>query len=155
MAMSDNTEIETRIDGAAGIVRLNRPDARNAITDRMLREAQYTLQSWEMERMIAAVIITGDDRAFSAGGDLKRSATSDMLPFDKYRYRHNQSVWHAFMRFLDHYTKPVIAAVEGYALGGGLELMLRCDFAIGSETAKLGLTGAQSLHGKTTTGIQR
>ena len=141
--MSDNTEIETRIDGAAGIIRLNRPDKRNAITDRMLSEAQRALQFWELEQSIAAVIITGDDRAFSAGGDPKSSAASDMPPFDKYRYRHNQSVWHGFMRFLDHYTKPVIAAVEGHALGGGLELMLRCDFAIGSETAKLGLTEAR------------
>jgi len=130
-------------DGAAGIIRFNRPKARNALTDRMLSETRAEMEAWEMDRSIAAVILTGDEKAFCAGGDVKGTAASDMAPFDKYRHRYTQAVWHDFMRYLSRYTKPVIAAVEGYALGGGLEIALRCDFIVGSSTAKLGLTEAK------------
>ena len=131
------------VSGAAGIVRFNRPEARNALTDEMLTETRAAMEEWELDHAVAAVILTGDDIAFCAGGDVKGTASSGMPPFEKYRHRHNQSVWHEFMRFLARYTKPVIAAVEGHALGGGLEIALRCDFIIGSETAKLGLTEAK------------
>lgn len=137
------TEILTQRQGAAAVLRFHRPQARNALTDAMLAEARAALETWEMDRSVAAVVLTGDDRAFSAGGDVKATAAADMPPFDKYRHRHTQSVWHDFMRFLDRVTKPVIAAVEGYALGGGLEVALRCDFIVASETAKMGLTEAR------------
>ncbi len=136
-------ETITSAVGAAGVIRFNRPEARNALTDRMLEEARTTMESWELDRSITAVVLTGNETAFCAGGDIKNTASSEMATFEKYRYRHTQSVWHAFMRYLAHYTKPVIAAVEGYALGGGLEIALRCDFIVGSETAKLGLTEAK------------
>lgn len=136
-------EILTSTTGSAGIVQFNRPAARNALTDTLLSETREAMQAWELDKAISTVILTGDDKAFCAGGDVKGTAASDMAAFDKYRYRYNQSVWHEFMRFLGRYTKPVIAAVEGYALGGGLELALRCDFVIGSSTAKLGMTEAR------------
>ena len=144
--MSDTTEfsqirVETR--GAAGIVRLARPEARNALTDTMLAETRAAMQSWELDRSVAAVVLTGDDKAFCAGGDLKGTASSTLTPFDKYRHRYNQAQWQEFMRFLGRYTKPVIAAVEGHALGGGFEIALRCDFVVGSATARLGLTEAR------------
>jgi enoyl-CoA hydratase len=101
------------------------------------------LASWEMDRAIVGVIVTGDDTAFCAGGDVKGTASSQMAPFDKYRHRYSQSVWHDAFRKLGRYTKPLIAAVEGHAYGGGMELMLRCDFAVGSETAKMGMTEAR------------
>ncbi len=136
-------ETQSYVDGAAGVIRFNRPDARNALTDRMLSETRAEMEGWELDRSVAAVVLTGDETAFCAGGDVKGSASSGMAAFDKYRFRHNQSVWHEFMRFLARYTKPVIAAVEGHALGGGLEIALRCDFVVGSETARLGLTEAR------------
>ena len=136
-------ETQSFVDGAAGVIRFARPEARNALTDTMLSETRAAMERWELDRSIAAVVLTGDKIAFCAGGDMKGTVSSDMAVFDKYRHRHNQSVWHEFMRFLARYTKPVIAAVEGYAVGGGLEIALRCDFIIGSETAKLGMTEAR------------
>ena len=131
------------VEGAAGVIRFDRPEARNALTDRMLSETRAAMENWELDRSVAAIVLTGDERAFCAGGDVKGTASSGMAAFDKYRHRHNQSVWHDFMRFLARYTKPVIAAVEGHALGGGLEIALRCDFVVGSETSRLGMTEAR------------
>lgn len=141
--MTAFTQILTERRGAAGIVRFNRPAVRNALTDTLLSETMAVLAEWETDRAIAGVILTGDETAFCAGGDLKGTAGSAMPPFDKYRHRYGQSVWHESFRRLGRYTKPLIAAVEGHALGGGLELMLRCDFAIGSETARMGMTEAK------------
>lgn len=141
--MGKPTEIAVSTEGAAGIIRFARPAARNALTDTMLAETRAQMAAWEADRAIACVILTGDDAAFCAGGDLKGTAAATMAPFDKYRHRHTASEWHGFMRYLARYTKPVIAAVEGYALGGGLEIALRCDFVVGSETAQLGLTEAK------------
>lgn len=141
--MPGYTQIKVSVVAQTGILRLSRPEARNALTDTMLSEARHALEAWEQDRGILAAVLTGDDIAFCAGGDLKGTASGNMEPFDKYRYRHTASVWHDFMRFLGRCTKPVIAAVEGYAIGGGLEIMLRCDFAIGSKTARLGLTEAR------------
>lgn len=141
--MSGFTQIETERRGAAGIVRFARPEARNALTDTLLSETMAALAAWEMDRGIAGVILTGDDTAFCAGGDLKGTASSAMPPFDKYRHRLSQSVWHDSFRRLGRYSKPLIAAVEGHAYGGGLELMLLCDFAVGSETARMGMTEAR------------
>ncbi|MCR9138547.1 MAG: enoyl-CoA hydratase/isomerase family protein [Alphaproteobacteria bacterium] len=140
--MQNQTEISATTEGPAGIIRLARPQARNALTDTMLTEVKTAMQAWELDDSVAAIVLTGDDKAFCAGGDVKGTASSDMEPFDKYRYRYTHAVWHDFMRYMGNCTKPVIAAIEGYALGGGLELALRCDFAVGSQTAKLGLTEA-------------
>lgn len=141
--MPEFEQILAETDGRAGIIRFNRPQARNALTDRMLSETRQAMEAWESEADIAAIVLTGDATAFCAGGDLKGTASSRMPPFEKYRYRYTRSVWHEFMRFLSNYTKPVIAAVEGYALGGGLEIALACDFAVGSKSARMGLTEAK------------
>lgn len=141
--MTTDRQTAVSTQGSAGIIRFDRPKARNALTDQMLSETRAQMETWERDNTISAVILTGDEKAFCAGGDLKGTASSQMPPFEKYRYRYTESEWHNFMRYLGRYTKPVIAAVEGYALGGGLEIALRCDFAVGSSSAELGLTEAR------------
>ncbi|MEM0907819.1 MAG: enoyl-CoA hydratase/isomerase family protein [Pseudomonadota bacterium] len=141
--MNGFTEIITEVRNRAGVVRFNRPAARNAITDTMMSEMMTALAAWELDPAIVGVVVTGDETAFCAGGDVKGTASSQMQPFEKYRHRTNQSVWHDTFRKLSRYTKPLIAAVEGHAYGGGLELLLRCDFAVGSDTAKMGMTEAR------------
>lgn len=141
--VTGQTQIVVSVQGSAGIIRFARPNSRNALTDRMLAETRMQMETWEGDHAIVAIVLTGDDKAFCAGGDVNGTATSEMEPFDKYRHRYTQAEWHNFMRFLSNFTKPVIAAVEGYALGGGLEIALRCDFIIGSETALFGLTEAK------------
>ena len=126
--MSEFTQIEVLDRGPARIVRFARPEALNALTDTMVLETREAMEAVEIDRSVAAVILTGDERAFCAGGDLKESASDPRPPFDKYLYRFNQSVWQGFARYLAHYPKPAIAAVEGHCLGGGLELALLCDF---------------------------
>ncbi len=141
--MNQYSEILTEVRGRAGIVRLNRPKALNALSDTMMSEMMAALAAWEMDREITGVIVTGSGTAFCAGGDVKGTASSQMAPFDRYRYRYGQAVWHDVFRKLSRYTKPLIAAVEGHAYGGGVELLLLCDFAIGSETARIGVTEAR------------
>ena len=141
--MGTVTQIAVSRNGRAGVIRFARPEVRNALTDTMLAETRAQMAAWDQDRAIAAVVLTGDDKAFCAGGDIKGTASATMSAFDKYRHRFTASEWHGFMRFLGQYTKPVIAAIEGYALGGGLEIALRCDFSVGSETARLGLTEAR------------
>lgn len=141
--MSKFTQIEVLDRGPARIVRFARPEALNALTDTMVLETREAMAAVEIDRSVAAVILTGDDRAFCAGGDLKESASDPRPAFDKYLHRFNQSVWQGFARYLAHYPKPAIAAVEGHCLGGGLELALLCDFILCSETARFGLPEAR------------
>lgn len=141
--MGDPTEIRAGREGDALVIRFARPEARNALTDTMLAETRAAMQAVALDRDVAAVILTGDDKAFCAGGDLKGTAAGRLPPYDRYLVRYTQSVWHEFMRFLANYPRPVIAAIEGYALGGGLELALRCDFAVGSTSVRLGAPEAR------------
>lgn len=137
------SEIIVQIEQRAGVVRFDRPAARNALTDSMLTETRIAMQAWELDHTITAVVLTGDDNAFCAGGDLKASAAKTLGPYDRYLARFTQSEWHNFMRFLARYPKPVIAAVEGHCLGGGLEIALRCDFMVGAQSASFGMTEAR------------
>lgn len=137
------TQIQVRVEHHTAIVRFDRPQSRNALSDTMLAETRAAMQACELDHAIRAVVLTGDDKAFCSGGDLKASAGNTLPPYDRYLARFTQSEWHNFMRFLSRYPKPVIAAIEGYCLGGGLEIALRCDFAVGSQSATIGMTEAR------------
>ena len=136
--MTEFTQIEVEDRDTARIVRFARPEALNALTDTMVLETRRAMEAVEIDRSVAAVILTGDERAFCAGGDLNESASDPRPPFDKYLHRINQSVWQGFARYLAHYPKPAIAAVEGHCLGGGLEPLLALQQSIERELEALG-----------------
>ena len=126
----ETLKVETR--ERVGIIALDRPDAMNAINAQMLGELRDALAKFDADDAVAAVIVTGDDRVFCAGHDIAelRAATSpDLLKADPLA-----ESWLAIWRS----RKPLIAAVAGYAQGGGLELALACDFIIAAEKARFG-----------------
>jgi enoyl-CoA hydratase len=120
---------ETR--GAVAIVTLNRPKALNALNSTLMTELTDALSTLARDDKIGAVVLTGSEKAFAAGADIKEMQSIDFV--DAYR-RDFISGWEGVAAF----RKPLIAAVSGFALGGGCELAMMCDFIIASETAKFG-----------------
>lgn len=121
------------IDDHLATVRLNRPDAKNALNAQLLREFVDALTNLEANEKVRCVIVTGSEKAFSAGSDVAEisgRSFADMFCADPYAPVAHQ---------LTACRKPMIAAVSGYAVGGGLEIALACDLVIASETAKFGL----------------
>lgn len=114
-----------------GLIRLNRPQALNALRSQLMEELINALQSFDHEATIGAIVITGNDKAFSAGADITEMANAtltDML---------NRGMIERW-RQLRNIRKPLIAAVSGHCLGGGCELAIACDIIVASETAKFG-----------------
>ena len=121
--------------GPAAVLTFNRPDKRNAITSGMLRELDRRLVEVEADPTVRAVVLTGaGDRAFVAGADIGEYAEGDHEEFVRYQ----QESRRVFSR-IDVFPKPVIGAVNGYALGGGFEIALCCDVLVASRTASFGL----------------
>ncbi len=113
---------------------LDRPDALNALNTEMLQELRDVLREVARREEVQVVILTGaGDRAFAAGGDIREMA--DQRPLEIRRYA---ALGHEVARLLERMGKPVIAALNGYALGGGSELALACDIRIASEDAQIG-----------------
>jgi enoyl-CoA hydratase len=129
--MNDNALILTEIPApGVGLVRLNRPQALNALNAQVTREAFDALEAFDADDDIGCMILTGSDRAFAAGADIAQMADRsavDMLTDDF-------TDWSRLSRL----RKPVIAAVSGWALGGGCELAMMCDMIVASESAKFG-----------------
>jgi len=121
-------ETESKI----AVIQLNRPQVLNALNFELMDELLHALQTLERDEEILAIVLTGNEKAFAAGADIKEFAvrnSAQMLlenPLEKWQH-------------IEKFPKPLIAAVSGYALGGGCELILMCDIVIASETAKLGL----------------
>jgi enoyl-CoA hydratase len=126
----ENILVETR--GKVGLVTLNRPKALNALSPELMRELTEALTGFEHDAAIGCIVITGNDKAFAAGADIK--AMKDWGYMDVYRSDYITSEWETVTRI----RKPVIAAVAGYALGGGCELAMMCDFILAADTAKFG-----------------
>ena len=123
--------ILTRVDGRVGIVQFNRPKALNALNRGLMAETMTALEAFDQDEAIGCLVLTGNERAFAAGADIKemsQASVVDMLhnPFIDY--------WDRLRRI----SKPVIAAVSGFALGGGCELAMACDMIVASETAQIG-----------------
>ena len=123
--------ILTEIHDRVGLVRLNRPQARNALNHQLLTELMQALEAFDADAAIGAMVVTGDERAFAAGADIREMAEASAVEM---LLRDQISLFDRIMRL----HKPVIAAVSGWCLGGGCELMLSCDMAIAAETARFG-----------------
>ncbi len=121
-------------DGLAEVT-VNRPEALNALNLEVLRELRDVLREVEGREDVRAVILTGaGDKAFVAGADIR-----EMLPMRPLETRRFAALGHEITRLLERMEKPVVAAVNGYALGGGCELALACDLRLASDRATLGL----------------
>jgi enoyl-CoA hydratase len=126
----ENIIVETR--GRVGLITLNRPKMLNALNDHLMDELGQALLGFDADDSIGAMVITGNDKAFAAGADI--AAMSKWSYMDVYKSDYITRNWEALKRV----RKPVIAAVSGYALGGGCELAMMCDIVIASETARFG-----------------
>ena len=122
--------VETR--GRVGLLTLNRPKALNALNDRLMDELGAALLAFDADDGIGAIVVTGSDKAFAAGADI--GAMKDWSYMDVYRGDYITRNWETLRRV----RKPVIAAVAGYALGGGCELAMMCDIVIAADTARFG-----------------
>lgn len=119
-------------DGKVGIITLNRPEALNALSSKLCAEVCDQLDAWAKDAAIGCVIITGAGRAFAAGADIKEMAPQSYM--DVYL----NDMFAQFETTISGFRKPIIAAVNGFALGGGCELAMLCDFILASEAAKFG-----------------
>ena len=126
----ENILVETR--GRVGLVRLNRPKQLNALNDALMNELGDALAGFDADEGIGAMVVTGSEKAFAAGADI--GAMKDWGYMDVYKGEYITRNWERMKSI----RKPVIAAVSGYALGGGCELALMCDIIIAADTAKFG-----------------
>jgi enoyl-CoA hydratase len=118
-------------DGAIGIVTLNRPQQLNALSYGLVKELALAMEALDQDPEVRVLVVTGGEKVFAAGADIKEMAEAG--PFDE-RVQGRL----AFRDRINKISKPVVAAVSGYALGGGCELALSCDIIVASETARFG-----------------
>ena len=128
--MPEHILVETR--GAVGLVTLNRPQAMNALCDALMLELGAALCSFDADDAVGAIVITGSDKAFAAGADIKEMKDKGFVDVAADDFIGKR--WETVLGI----RKPVIAAVAGFALGGGCELAMMCDFIIAADTAKFG-----------------
>ena len=126
------TEVLTRAEGSIGIATLNRPEALNALNTPLLDALAAALEAWDADDAIRCIIVTGSERAFAAGADIKEMAPKSFSEM------HRENPFGRQMDRIVRIKKPVIAAVAGFALGGGCELAMALDILIAADTAKFG-----------------
>jgi enoyl-CoA hydratase/carnithine racemase len=123
--------VESSLDGHIALLRLNRPEARNALSPEMMERLGAELERLDPEPEVRCIVIAGSDAVFAAGADIRAMSERSLT----------EALYHPaaeFWRRLARVKTPLIAAVSGYALGGGCELALACDMIVASETAKFG-----------------
>lgn len=131
MTMMGSSNVTVSVDGAIGVLTLNRPDVLNALNRELMQELVAELERMDRDDAVKVLVITGNDKAFAAGADIREmvdeSAVSLLL-------KRQFDVWDR----IGGIAKPIIAAVSGYVLGGGCELMMNCDLVVASDTARFG-----------------
>lgn len=128
----DYQNILVDVKEKVGVITLNRPKALNALNDQLMDELGHALKSFEQNEHIGCIVITGNEKAFAAGADI--AAMVNYSYMDAYKGDFITRNWEQLRQI----RKPVIAAVAGFALGGGCELAMMCDFIIAAENAKFG-----------------
>jgi len=126
----ENILVET--EGHVGVITFNRPEALNALSTGLIRDLGEALESFEADQSVRAVVLTGSEKAFAAGADIKEMAELSFV--DAYVRDFITQDWERITTC----RKPIIAAVSGYALGGGCEIAMMCDIIIASDTARFG-----------------
>ena len=126
------SELLVEQNGKVAVIRLNRPKALNALNDNMMNELGDALYKYDADPAINVIILTGSEKAFAAGADI--AAMVDYTYPDTFTSNYIGRNWEHIL----HVRKPVIGVVSGYALGGGCELAMMCDFLIAADTAKFG-----------------
>ncbi|CAM5782673.1 enoyl-CoA hydratase [Castellaniella caeni] len=124
--------VKVEVRGRVGLLTLNRPQVLNALSNAVIDELSAAIRAFEADDNIGALVLTGSEKAFAAGADI--GAMADWSYMDVYKADYLGGNWDALRRA----RKPIIAAVSGYALGGGCELAMLCDFIIAAENAKFG-----------------
>ena len=123
--------ILTEARGRVGLITLNRPQALNALNNQLMREVMDALEAFDKDDTVGAIVITGNEKAFAAGADIKEMS-------DKTATEMAQADHVAVFGRIRAIEKPIIAAVSGWALGGGCEVAMSCDMIVASESAKFG-----------------
>ena len=126
----ENIMVETR--GRVGLITLNRPKALNALNDALMDELGAAMKAFDADDAVGAIVVTGSEKAFAAGADIGMMATYSYM--DVYRGDYITRNWETVRQI----RKPIIAAVAGFALGGGCELAMMCDIIFAADTAKFG-----------------
>lgn len=124
-------EVITEKRDRIGIVRLNRPDKLNALNYDLMTRVIEALERFDADPDVRCMLLTGDERAFAAGADIAEMAEASMIEM------YHRNMFGRWVR-IQQIQKPIVAAVSGYALGGGCELMMHCDIIIAAETARFG-----------------
>lgn len=124
--------VKVEIRGRVGLLTLNRPKVLNALSNEVIDEVANAMKAFDADDGIGAIVITGSEKAFAAGADI--AAMKDWSYTDVYKQDYLGHQW----EYLRRVRKPIIAAVSGFALGGGCELAMQCDFIIAGENAKFG-----------------
>jgi enoyl-CoA hydratase len=129
--MTTEQHLLTEIDGPVAIIRVNRPKVLNALNLPLMEDLATLMEEYDCNDNIHVILLSGNERAWAAGADIGDMATASSEEMKK---RNQFAVWERIKAI----QKPIVAAVSGFALGGGCELMMHCDIIIASENAKLG-----------------
>ncbi len=128
--MPDTLILESH--GAVALIRLNRPEALNALNQQLMSELAETLQAMDRDDAVRCIVITGSEKAFAAGADIREMAGKSFAE------AFVGDIFGPEAEAIQRIRKPIIAAVAGFALGGGCELAMMCDFILAADTAKFG-----------------